>query len=315
MAGAQAGKNAVDNNYLSSTEKSRQTELNHKQTLTPNEQQERDALNRKDAKTSKVLVDACMGGSAEACTAARKDAQEKQDTYQNLGYQNTKEGQAGYQQIQQLLNGTSAEAVQTQELFNGMVAAYVRTGMSEEAARSAVGYQLGAMYIAGGIAGIGSGKAVDEGLTPGVKPSTPSAKPGVAGSQAETKPSSGAENAATYPKLKDDLVQQNLNNIAKQDPRLEIAIKGDGSGKKDFSMGEGSKTEADRLGQIWLGDGAKQTSGGGWISADGTRGYRSPSTKDSPFATTGTQANFETYEINSSGKPVKVRYGHLNILD
>ncbi|MDW8848448.1 EndoU domain-containing protein, partial [Erwinia sp. MMLR14_017] len=50
---------------------------------------------------------------------------------------------------------------------NGMVAAYVRTGMSEEAAKSAVGYQLGAMYIAGGIAGIGAGKAVDEGLVPG----------------------------------------------------------------------------------------------------------------------------------------------------
>ncbi|WP_167519927.1 hemagglutinin repeat-containing protein [Serratia proteamaculans] len=130
-----------------------------------------------------------------------------------------------------------------------------------------------------------------------------------------TKATGGAENIATYPKLKDDLVQQNLNNIAKQDPRLEIAIKGDGSGKKDFSMGKGSSAEADRLGQIWLGDGAKQTSGGGWISADGTRGYRPPSAKDSPFATTGTQANFETYEINSSGKSVKVGNGHLNILD
>jgi hypothetical protein len=129
------------------------------------------------------------------------------------------------------------------------------------------------------------------------------------------KATSGAENAALYPKLKDDLVQQNLSNIANQDPRLEIAIKGDGSGKKDFSMGQGSRDEADRLGQIWLGDGAKQTSGGGWISADGTRGYRPPSAKDSPFATTGTQANFETYEINSSGKPIKVGNGHLNILD
>ncbi|QKJ85051.1 hypothetical protein PMPD1_0063 [Paramixta manurensis] len=196
LAGAQSGKNAVENNYLSSTEKSRQTELNHKQNLTPQEQQERDALNRKDAETSKTLVDACMGGSASACTAARKDAQEKQDTYQSLSYQNQKEAQAGYQQIQQLLNGTSSEAKQTQELFNGMVSAYMRTGMSEEAAKSAVGYQLSAMYIAGGIAGIGSGKTVDEGLIPGVKPSTPSTKPGT-GSQTENKPSSGAENVAT----------------------------------------------------------------------------------------------------------------------
>ncbi|CNF29439.1 Uncharacterised protein [Yersinia rohdei] len=124
-----------------------------------------------------------------------------------------------------------------------------------------------------------------------------------------------ASNSANYSKLKDDLRQQNLDYIAKQDPRLEIALKGDGSGKVDFGMGAGSRAEADRLGMIWLGDGAKQTSGGGWISADGTRGYRSPSAKDSSFATTGTQANFETYEISSSGKAVKVGNGHLNISD
>ncbi|MGX9311093.1 VENN motif pre-toxin domain-containing protein [Pantoea ananatis] len=165
VTAAQTGKVTVENNYLSSTDKSRQTELNHKQNLTQKEQQERDALNRKDAETSKTLVDACMGGSASACTAARKDAQEEQDTYQSLGYQNQKEAQAGYQQIQQLLNGTSPEAKQTQELFNGMVSAYMRTGMSEEAAKSAVGYQLGAMYIVGGVAGIGSGKAVEGSLT------------------------------------------------------------------------------------------------------------------------------------------------------
>lgn len=106
-----------------------------------------------------------MGGSSSACTAARKGAHEKQDTYQSLGYQNQKEAQAGYQQIQQLLNGTSPDAKQTQELFNGMVSAYMRTGMSEEAAKSAVGYQLGAMYIVGGVAGIGSGKAVEGSLT------------------------------------------------------------------------------------------------------------------------------------------------------
>lgn len=105
-----------------------------------------------------------------------------------------------------------------------------------------------------------------------MKPSTTSAKPGAGGTQAESKPSSGAENAASSPKLKVDLVQQNLTNIAKQDPRLEIAIKGDGSGKKDFSMGYGTRTEADRLGMIWVGDGARQTSKGGWISADSTRG-------------------------------------------
>ncbi len=45
-----------------------------------------------------------------------------------------------------------------------------------------------------------------------------------------------------------------------------------------------------------------------------TRVYRSPSQKDSPFATTGTQANFETYTINSiTGQRVKIGNGHLNV--
>ena len=214
----------VENNYLSSSEKSRQTELNHKQNLTPEEQKERDALNRKDAQTSKALVDACMKGSTSACIAARQDAIEKQSTYQNLGYQNPKEAQDGYQQIQALLEGTSEEAKQTQALFTGMVAAYMRTGMSEESAKSAVGYQLGAMYIVGGIAGIGSGKAVDEGLTPGTKPGVSST--GKDGSLPEGKPASGADNAATYPKLNDALTQQNLDNIAAQGSE----IGGSGSG-------------------------------------------------------------------------------------
>nr|WP_253937686.1 hypothetical protein [Dickeya dadantii] len=128
----------VENNYLSSTDKSRQTYLNHKENLTEQEKQERDALNRKDAQTSKELVTACMDGSASACSAARQDALEKQATYQNLGYQNPKETQDGYQQIQQLLVSTGEEAKQTRELFNGIVAAYMRTGMSEEAAKSPV---------------------------------------------------------------------------------------------------------------------------------------------------------------------------------
>ena len=136
----------VENNYLSSTDKSLQTKLNHKQNLTPQEQKKRDELNRKDAETSKALVNSCLGGSDVACDAALKDAQEKQDTYQNLSYQNQKEAQEGYRQIQQLLNDTGPEAKQTQELYNGMVASYVRTGMSEADAKTAVVYQLGAMY-------------------------------------------------------------------------------------------------------------------------------------------------------------------------
>ncbi|WP_165603313.1 VENN motif pre-toxin domain-containing protein, partial [Photorhabdus namnaonensis] len=137
------------------------------------------------------------------------------------------------------------------------------------------------------------------------------------GAQPESagKNTSGAENAATYPKLKEDLVQRNLSHIASQDPRLAAVVKGD-NGKLNYGIGAGTRTEADRLGKIWVGDGAKKTTGNGWVSADGTRGYRPPSEKpNSAHATTGVQANFETYSIDSKGKINKTGNGHLNILD
>ncbi|EMU0627749.1 MafB family polymorphic toxin, partial [Neisseria gonorrhoeae] len=122
--------------------------------------------------------------------------------------------------------------------------------------------------------------------------------------------SEGKANAATYPKLVNQLNEQNLNNIAAQDPRLSLAIH---EGKKNFPIGTATYEEADRLGKIWVGEGARQTSGGGWLSRDGTRQYRPPTEKKSQFATTGIQANFETYTIDSNEKRNKIKNGHLNI--
>ncbi|WP_336603817.1 DUF6862 domain-containing protein, partial [Bordetella sp. 02P26C-1] len=129
--------------------------------------------------------------------------------------------------------------------------------------------------------------------------------------------STGAENAALVPKLKVQLAEQNLRNIAAQDFRLAAAIKGSGTKNPNFSIGQGTYAEAEHLGKIWVGDGAKPTSDGlGLISADGTRGYRPPTRKASPFATTGVQANYETYQINPvTGRRIKVSDGHLNIAD
>ncbi|HFA3818590.1 TPA: septum formation inhibitor Maf, partial [Neisseria gonorrhoeae] len=117
----------------------------------------------------------------------------------------------------------------------------------------------------------------------------------------------GKANAATYPKLVNQLNEQNLNNIAAQDPRLSLAIH---EGKKNFPIGTATYEEADRLGKIWVGEGARQTSGGGWLSRDGTRQYRPPTEKKSQFATTGIQANFETYTIDSNEKRNKIKNGH-----
>ncbi|WP_409316811.1 DUF637 domain-containing protein [Pseudomonas sp. KCJK9016] len=129
--------------------------------------------------------------------------------------------------------------------------------------------------------------------------------------------SSGAENAALYPKLKDQLIQENLSNIAAQDSRLAAAVNGSGTKNPNFSIGQGTSSEANQLGKTWVGDGATKTSDGlGLISADGTRVYRPPTPKDSSFATTGVQANFEKYNINPvTGQRVKVSNGHLNVAD
>jgi filamentous hemagglutinin len=120
----------------------------------------------------------------------------------------------------------------------------------------------------------------------------------------------GADNVATYSKLKKQLKQENLTNIAKHDPRLEAIVKGGSTKNPNFSIGSGTSAEADRLGKLWVGEEARPMSGvqGALVSADGARTYRPPISKDSPFATTGLQANFQQFE---NGKMIS--NGHLNI--
>ncbi|VXC48171.1 Contact-dependent inhibition of growth factor CdiA [Enterobacterales bacterium 8AC] len=153
VAGAQAGKNSVENNYLSSTEKSRQTELNHKQNLTPQEQQERDALNRKDLESDLAAYAACSGTGAD-CQAEREKAKAAQDTYFNQTYQNPKEAQAGYQQIMNLLNSTDPNAKEVFNVLEGYTQAFMSFGYTEEEARARAGAYVGSMYIAGGVSAV-----------------------------------------------------------------------------------------------------------------------------------------------------------------
>ncbi|MEC5321605.1 filamentous hemagglutinin [Brenneria populi subsp. brevivirga] len=98
---------------------------------------------------------------------------------------------------------------------------------------------------------------------------------------------------------------------------MGAVVKGD-NGKLNYGVGSGTKTEADRLGQIWVGDGAKPTTDGkGLVSADGLRVYRYPDAKPNAPAhlnPTGTQANFETYKINpATGERVRIGNGHMSI--
>ncbi|TFV05739.1 hypothetical protein E4T85_20165, partial [Bacillus stratosphericus] len=75
--------------------------------------------------------------------------------------------------------------------------------------------------------------------------------------------SGGTANAATYPKLINELNEQNLKNIAAQDSRLASALNDWKSmqpnrrGEINFGIGSATHQEADKLGKIWVGDGAK----------------------------------------------------------
>ncbi|WP_442953511.1 hypothetical protein [Paraburkholderia sp. SOS3] len=125
--------------------------------------------------------------------------------------------------------------------------------------------------------------------------------------------SEGTANAATLQGLKGQLANENLANIAAQDPRLAAAVNGSGTSNINFPIGTGTAAEADTLGQTWVGDGARPINGvpGGLVSADGTRVYRPPTAKPNTpvqYAPTGVQANFQQLENG-----VVISNGHLNI--
>lgn len=90
------------------------------------------------------------------------------------------------------------------------------------------------------------------------------------------------------------------------------------TGEGNFGVGSASSADAMRLGNAWVGNGSRVASDGRTlVSADGLRTFRPPSAKpNSPYATTGVQANFESLErvmINGVEKLKVIRNGHLDI--
>lgn len=84
-------------------------------------------------------------------------------------------------------------------------------------------------------------------------------------------------------------------------------------GKGNFGLGQASAAEAEALGKAWVGPNYRVASDGKTlVSENGLRTYRPPSAKNSPYATTGVQANFERLE-NVKGRPAVIGNGHLDI--
>ncbi|MGC1019606.1 hemagglutinin repeat-containing protein [Pantoea agglomerans] len=169
-SGASAGRTEVENNYLSSTEKSRQTYLNNKQNLTPEEQKDKERLNRKDLESDMAVYAACNGTGA-GCQAEREKAKAAQDTYFNQTYQNPKEAQAGYQQIVNLLNSTDPNAKEVFNILEGYTQAFMSFGYTEDEAKARAGAYVGSMYIASGVSAVVASGALAKQFGKDVAPS------------------------------------------------------------------------------------------------------------------------------------------------
>ncbi len=94
---------------------------------------------------------------------------------------------------------------------------------------------------------------------------------------------------------------------------MSVILRDAQRGDDNFTLGTATAEDAQLLGEAWVGAGARETrDGSGLISADGLRVYRYPSVKrNSPYATTGVQANFE---LKSTPTTKPYSNGHLNIL-
>lgn len=164
-AGSQAGKNAVENNYLSVSEK---TELEiAKQTLKNSKdpaerekaQQKYDALVEKDITSNKEVIDACSNGNAgsTACANARLNVLVAKGSYETGPY-NSKFSQQyadAYGQIAQLLGITSVDAQHQQQVKDAMINYFMVTkGVNRQTAEDYAGTKQGVDIIVSSIAPI-----------------------------------------------------------------------------------------------------------------------------------------------------------------
>jgi len=126
-----AGKNAVENNYLSVQEKTEleiaKQKLNSKDPAEREKaQQKYDELREKDITSDKKVIDACGNGAAgsAACASARLEVIAAKGEYENSGNYNSKASQQyadAYGQIVNLLNITSVDAQNQQQVKDAMV--------------------------------------------------------------------------------------------------------------------------------------------------------------------------------------------------
>ncbi|WNJ36950.1 hemagglutinin repeat-containing protein [Enterobacter hormaechei subsp. hormaechei] len=161
-AGAQGGKNAVENNYLSVSEKTElelaKLKLNSKdQAEREKAQQTINALREKDIASDQKVIDACGNGNAgsAACAGARLEVIAAKGEYENTGSYNSKASQQyadSYGQIVNLLNITSVDAQNQQQVKDAMVNyAMARLGVDKATAEQYVSTYDGIKIVAASV--------------------------------------------------------------------------------------------------------------------------------------------------------------------
>lgn len=77
-----------------------------------------------------------------------------------MTYQNPKTAQAGYQEIERLLNSTSPEAQQAYNLLESYTEAFKNFGYTNEEARTRAGMYVGSIYLLGGMSAVANSGAL-----------------------------------------------------------------------------------------------------------------------------------------------------------
>ncbi|MGX2968437.1 VENN motif pre-toxin domain-containing protein, partial [Ursidibacter sp. B-7004-1] len=342
VEGMATAKRAVENNYLyrHEAEELLNLRLILQRTTDPKEREKIqvriDKLEELDQERQEHIKTVCpdFGKSSSACSAAITDAEKAKasyngwtDQYQPVSY-NSKDKRPystvftrDYSRVNEALEGKDELTRQKEELAIDLA----KSGkMSKEEAYRILDNSMtlsDTLIALGGIKTVSNEKLLAF-LTGKYKLPVIGKTQGYEYSNVSI--SSGAENVALYPKLKEQLMNENLINIGKSDPKLKEVSDGIGKNLNYGISGISSIDDSNRLGKLWVGEGYSTSyeinSHGqkipvGLMSADGLRGYRFPSEKpNSKWAITGIQANFETYKINPiNNKREKIGNAHLNI--
>ncbi|WP_161624072.1 VENN motif pre-toxin domain-containing protein, partial [Dickeya chrysanthemi] len=177
VQGAQSAQVAVENNYLSVSEKSEleiaKQKLRDSKDPAEREQAEKDVarLTELDISRDKKVIAACGNGNAASagCAAARLEAYQAKVEYENTGPYNSRASQQygdAYGQIVNLLNITSVDAQNQQQVRDAMVNyAMKQLGVDKATAEQYISTYDGIKIIAASVSPIIIGEAAKTRLT------------------------------------------------------------------------------------------------------------------------------------------------------